>query len=89
MKVGAGDNEEIKKLSRDSRKNRHFSFHLLLSSRFVKYIVLKYSSLKMPPNENSSPAFNEDENLTAVLHGVEDLRLENQRVPEINDDREL
>lgn len=32
----------------------------------------------MAPNDN---------NLTAVLYGIEDLRLENQAVPEINDDR--
>lgn len=27
-----------------------------------------------------------NENLTAILYGVEDLRLENQEVPKINDD---
>jgi hypothetical protein len=27
-----------------------------------------------------------NDNLTAVLHGIEDLRLENQTVPEISDD---
>lgn len=30
-----------------------------------------------------------NENLTAVLYGVEDLRLENQKVPEITDGGEL
>lgn len=29
-----------------------------------------------------------NENLTAVLYGIEDLRLENQSVPEITDDGE-
>jgi hypothetical protein len=32
----------------------------------------------MPPNDN----------LTAILYGIEDLRLENQKVPEISDDGE-
>jgi hypothetical protein len=27
-----------------------------------------------------------NDNLTAVLHGIEDLRLENQKIPDISDD---
>lgn len=27
-----------------------------------------------------------NDNLTAILYGIEDLRLENQQVPEINDE---
>jgi hypothetical protein len=34
----------------------------------------------MPPNDNA--------NLTAVLYGIEDLRLENQKIPEISDEGE-
>lgn len=36
----------------------------------------------MPPTDSG-------DNLTAVLYGIEDLRLENQKIPEIADDRKL
>lgn len=44
------------------------------------------------PNESLIPVGSEDNgedggNLTAVLHGIEDLRLENQNIPDIADDR--
>jgi len=40
------------------------------------------------PNESSIPV-DSDDNLTAVLHGIEDLRLENQSIPDIADDQVL
>lgn len=30
-----------------------------------------------------------DKNLTAVLYGIEDLRLEDQKIPEITDERKF
>jgi len=40
------------------------------------------------PNESLIPVEAED-NLTAVLHGIEDLRLENHSIPDITDDQVL
>ena len=40
------------------------------------------------PNESLIPGEPLD-NLTAVLHGIEDLRLENQSIPDIEDDRKF
>lgn len=44
----------------------------------------------MPPTPNESLiASDTDDNLTAILYGIEDLRLEHTKIPDITDDRKF
>lgn len=69
------DNESYKQ----HENQKHFLSSVSIQHPSNLQVQVNSSRSRMAPNEN----------LTAVLYGVEDLRLENQKVPEIADDGEL